>query len=508
MPPNPVIPGFHPDPSVCQVGEDYYLACSSFEYFPGAPIFHSRDLETWQQVGNALDRPSQLRLATAPSSGGMYAPTLRHHDGRFWLITTNVSDRGHFIVTTEDPAGPWSEPVVLDDLPGVDPDLAWDEDGTCWCTFATFGADAGTIAQVAIDPSTGLLLGEPRPIWSGTGLASPEAPHLYRIDDQWYLLVSEGGTSRGHAVSVARAPAATGPFEGCPANPVLSHRSTDSPVQSTGHGDLVRAPDGSWQLLLLGVRPRGGFPGFHVLGRETFRTTVRWAEGWPLPAPVTVDDVRAPSDGDTMSDGDTPPDRTPPGTRERDDFDAPALASRWISVRERVPASFSLSDRPGWLTLHGSGDSLDDPVPTFVGRRQEHHDGRVRALLDPGTGRGGLGVRLDERHHVRIEVADGEVRCIARIGPAIQTLAVRAVEPGPVVLGVDIEASPAHSDVGAPPDTLRLGLETGGTFVPLAELDGRYLSSEVAGGFTGRVIGVFATEGTIAVDWFDYEGGI
>ncbi|WP_328709006.1 glycoside hydrolase family 43 protein [Microbispora hainanensis] len=250
------------------------------------PIFHSRDLTTWNQIGNVLDRPSQLRLRTAPSSGGIYAPTLRHHDGLYMLITTNVSDRGHFIVSAEDPAGPWSDPIVVDGLPSVDPDLAWDEDGTCWCTYATFGAEAGTIMQVPIDPLRGEILDAPRPLWSGTGLAAPEAPHLYRIDGTWYLLIAEGGTARGHAVSVARAPKATGPFEGCPANPVLSHRSTGSTIQNTGHGDLVQAPDGSWHMLLLGVRPRGVTPGFHVLGRETFLRAAM-ALG-PAPAPARL----------------------------------------------------------------------------------------------------------------------------------------------------------------------------------------------------------------------------
>ena len=128
----PVIPGFHPDPSVCRVGEDYYLACSSFEYFPGVPIFHSRDLVDWVQVGNVLDRPEQLRLpAGTVSSGGIYAPTLRHHDGRFWLVVTNVQGDGNLLVHAEDPAGPWSDPVPLPGVHGIDPDLAWDEDGNC-----------------------------------------------------------------------------------------------------------------------------------------------------------------------------------------------------------------------------------------------------------------------------------------------------------------------------------------------------------------------------------------
>ncbi len=189
--PNPVIPGFHPDPSVCRVGDDYYLVCSSFEYFPGIPVFHSRDLIHWTQIGNALDRPAQLRLTAALSSGGIYAPTLRHHDGRFWLIVTNVSEgEGNLLFSATDPAGPWSDPIRLPGVPGIDPDLAWDEDGTCWCTVAG-------VAQVRIDLDTGETFGPPRKLWSGApGAKAPEAPHLYRIGDYWYLLIAEGGTER------------------------------------------------------------------------------------------------------------------------------------------------------------------------------------------------------------------------------------------------------------------------------------------------------------------------
>jgi beta-xylosidase len=168
----PVIPGFHPDPSICRVGEDYYLVCSSFEYFPGIPVFHSRDLVNWTRIGNALDRPGQLDLPVdTPSSGGIYAPTLRHHDGRFWLAVFNVAPGGGTLLfTTTDPAGPWSDPVRVPGVTGIDPDLAWDEDGTCWCTFAG-------IAQVRIDPHTGDTFGTPYPVWSGTpGTAAPEGP--------------------------------------------------------------------------------------------------------------------------------------------------------------------------------------------------------------------------------------------------------------------------------------------------------------------------------------------
>jgi beta-xylosidase len=487
---NPVIPGFHPDPSICRVGADYYLACSSFEYFPGVPLFHSRDLVHWTQIGNALQRPGQLSLPPgSPSSGGIYAPTLRHHDGRFWLITTNVSDGGNLLFTAGDPAGPWSDPVPLPGVEGIDPDLVWDDDGNCWCTTAG-------VVQIRIDPHTGRSFGSPRRLWSGTpGAKAPEAPHLYRIDGYWYLMIAEGGTERGHGVSIARGQGPAGPFEPCPANPILTHRSTDHPVQNTGHADLVQAPDGSWWMLLLGVRPRGGTPGWHVLGRETFLAPVTWVDGWPV--------VGEPSTAVAA-----PPWPLRPGPAEavRDDFDLGELHPRWVSLRHRPAEDCTIGERTGWLTLHARGTSLDESDVTFVGRRQQHLSCRTRALIDPGEGRGGLAVRLDEQHHYEIEAGGGEVRVLARIGPLRTVVASSPVATGPLVLRIEAAVTQAMTDARSGPDTLTLGFEEpDGTFAELASLDGRYLSTEVAGGFTGRVLGVYAAAGTVHVDWFEYH---
>jgi xylan 1,4-beta-xylosidase len=332
---NPVIPGFAPDPSVCRAGGDYHLAVSSFEYVPGVPIWHSRDLVRWRQIGNALDRPEQLALPPdLLASRGVYAPTLRHHDGRFWLVTTVVGGAGTIILTAEDPAGPWSDPVHLD-IPDIDPDLAWDEDGRCWCTFAG-------VRTVPIDPATGTLLGTPQRIWSGTGLQYPEGPHLYRIDGWWYLLLSEGGTECGHALSIARGRSPRGPFEPCPANPVLSHRSTDHPIQNTGHGDLVRARDGSWWMVLLGVRPRGRTPSYHGLGREVFLAPVRWEDGWPVVGPGMPRAGWSRWPGASSS---TRPARTPP-----------AAGARTASRRNRRPAP-----RPPRTTRSSSTSCVPTP---------------------------------------------------------------------------------------------------------------------------------------------------
>ncbi|MET7517715.1 glycoside hydrolase family 43 protein [Streptomyces sp. NPDC005480] len=490
-PTNPVIPGFHPDPSICRVGDDYYLVCSSFEYFPGIPVFHSRDLAHWTQIGNALDRPGQLSLpADMPSSAGIYAPTLRHHDGRFWLVVTNVSKGvGNIVVSATDPAGPWSDPVRLPGVPGIDPDLAWDEDGTCWCTVAG-------VAQVRIDLETGETFGPPKKLWSGEpGAKAPEAPHLYHIGEYWYLLIAVGGTERGHGVSIARGPSPSGPFEPCPANPILTHRSTDHPVQNTGHADLVQAPDGSWWMVMLGVRPGGGTPGWHVLGRETFLAPVTWVDGWPVVGEVALDLPEFPW---PLAPG--------PVEEQRDDFELSELQPSWISLRSRPAEHFTTKDRPGWLTLRARGGSLDEADVIFVGRRQQHLACRARTLVDASQGHGGLAVRLDERHHYAIEASDTEVQVIARVGPLRTVVATEPLPEGPVVLGITIGDPPPPHDARTGPDAISLGFErSDGTFTTLATLDGRYLSTEVAGGFTGRVIGVYAASGTTHFDWFDYE---
>ena len=474
----PVIPGFHPDPSICRVGGTYYLVTSSFEYAPGVPIFRSTDLRSWEQIGHVLDRPSQLDVSKAGPSGGIFAPTLRHYGGRFWMITTNWSDDGgQLLVHAEDPAGPWSEPVRIPSAMGIDPDLAWDDDGTCLMSYAGFGPDGGEgIVQSAIDPLTGEVLTERRWLWSGTGGKFPEGPHLYRIGEWWYLLIAEGGTERGHAVTIARSRSPQGPFESNPTNPLITHRGTDEPVQNTGHADLAERPDGSWAIVYHGVRPRGSSPEWHVLGRETFADDVEWEDGWPVltghvePAggPLTEDLTR---------------DELPPSW---------VVASGWAS--EVVAGADG-----GWRV------SATGAEPVFVGRRQEHLYARVRARLDV-EGAGGITVRIDPTHAVELEVSGGRVRAVWAVGAIRHVLGEADLAPDNE-LEIRLLPDVSHNFfIGRGPDIVVAGVVEGGRFTELGRVDGRYLSTEVAGGMTGRMVGVVAVDGSVLIRSFEYRG--
>ena len=424
-------------------------------------------------------------------SRGAYAPTIRYHDEKFWVITTVTGGEvpNNFYVTAGAAEGPWSDPIRVE-IFGIDPDLSWDSDGTCWVHWSTTGG----IARCRIDDSTGAVLTEPEMTWSGTGLQYPEAPHLYERAGTWYLLVAEGGTERGHAVSIARAPSPTGPWESYPANPILSHRSTSSPIQNTGHGDLVEAPDGSWWMVLLGVRPRGVTPGFHVLGRETFLTSVEWIDGWPVVAPVRLEIERRPAG---------PLEPVPRiENNVRDHFDDDVLAPQWIAIRRPAAEFLSLTTRPGWLTLTGSDETLDSNIPTFVGRRQQHHFCHVRASVElDRSGEAGLAILMDDTSHYEVAVTGDRIIARGRTGPFEVVFGSARRPPGAVVLQIDTRA--VH---GLGPDSVRLCFEDETLEVQvLADLDGRYLSTEVACGFIGRVIGMYAVGCEAAFDWFEYE---
>ncbi|KQW08169.1 beta-xylosidase [Leifsonia sp. Root4] len=464
----PILPGFHPDPTVCRVGDDYYLANSSFEYFPGAPIFHSRDLVSWTQIGNILTTREQFRRTITGPSTGIYGSTLRFHDGRFWFITTNVSDfnSGQVLVHAVDPAGPWSDPVFVPGAIGIDPDLAWDDDGICYLTWHVLDFVVGGqgIAQAPIDLETGTLLEEPYPVWQGSGMMAAEGPHLHRVGEYWYLFLAEGGTERGHCVTVARASSPRGPFEPCPQNPVFTHRSSAHPVQNVGHADLVEAPDGRHAVVYLGARPKGSTPGFHVLGRETYLGGIDWVDGWPV-----FDEARF--------------DFTPGDTTFSDAFGPGPLDVRWVVADGEAEA---LIDRhpSGGLSFFSSGTAAD-----LLCFRVRDLEWTAEAVVDHA---GELRLRLDDRHWCSIEHNQGVVRATVRIGDIEQELGQFESGTDLVVLrlqAVPPASAPAPFGHGGPDDIL-LSADAGDGFIELARLDGRYFATEIAAGFTGRMLAI------------------
>jgi xylan 1,4-beta-xylosidase len=498
---NPILPGFHPDPSICRVGSDYYLVTSSFEYFPGVPIFHSRDLIHWKHIGHCLTRPSQLPLQKAGSSRGIFAPTLRYHSGTYFMVTTNVSGGGNFYVTANDPAGKWSEPVWLQEKSGgIDPSFFFDDDGKVYFTRQGNG-ERGGVFQCEYDLNNKKLLDVPKMIWAGTGGIWPEGPHLYKIDKTYYLMIAEGGTSYGHMETIARSPSPWGPFEPCPHNPILTHKNRPGhPIQATGHADLVQAKDKSWWLVFLGVRPHGG--NFHHLGRETFLAPVTWDnDGWPVVNENgTVElNMSAP----LISSYPWKADPT------RDDFNSGALNLCWNFLRNPDEGNWTLSDRSGWMRVKGTLISLDDEdTPAFVGRRQEHFKCKVSTLMEFNPREegqeAGLVVRANEKYHYDLVVSKekGKRQIIfrTRVNGESKIKNQKVLEDGLVTLCVEAKED-QYEFFYSPPDKPLQSLGTAPT---------KELSTEVAGGFTGVYFGMYATHTSSGpmppadFDWFEY----
>jgi len=436
---NPIISGCYPDPSICRVGDDYYMVHSSFEFFPGVPIFHSKDLVHWRQIGHCLTHKSQLKLDRVRASGGIYAPTIRYYEGTFYMITTGVDCGGNFYVTAKNPAGPWSEPVWLD-RSGMDPSLFFDDDGIVYYTRHE-GQGDGYIAQRTLNLETGKLEGPLKKVWGGTGGVWAEGPHIYKVNGKYYLMISEGGTSYDHMVTVARSDSPWGPFESNPDNPIFTHRNRPKhPIQALGHADMVETPDG-WWMVCLGIRPQGGH--FHHIGRETFLVPVTWSDkGWPVVNGNGTLEMSLPAPKLPQHPFEKPP--------VRDNFDGDKLAMQWNFLRNPYEDDFSLTARPGYLRLNGSAVTLNDQdSPAFVGRRQTDLNCVASTLLefDPNSENeeAGLVARQNDKHHYEIGVTlrQGKRQVFFRKvlkGKTMDPIKYADTQPGPVTLSV--KASP------------------------------------------------------------------
>ncbi len=501
---NPVLPGFYPDPSITRAGEDYYLVCSSFEYFPGVPIFHSRDLIHWKQIGHVLDRISQLDIRSCASSDGIYAPTIRYHEGIFYMITTDVRGKGNFYVTAENPAGPWSDPVIVP-YGGIDPSLMFDDDGKVYVTTQQGANYDSHVIQYEIDIATGKALSEPVVIWTGDGGPWLEGPHLYKINGLYYIMAASGGTAKEHREIIGRSASPYGPFERL-AEPILTHKDIDHPIQYLGHADLIEGPDGGWWAVFLGVRL--GENGYGVLGRETYLAPVHWtADGWPV-----IDN----NEGTVQLEMKVPrpPYSEPAPVRDsgRHDFDGSILPYDLTFLRNPAAGSWSLGERPGWLALKGQSAGLCDiGQVAFICRRQQQVAGEWSTLLELTSEEegieAGICARMNERAHYEIGMrnSSGKSTVFARL--TVKGQARLAAE-------VPVTAGRVFLKIAADYNEYRLLYSLNGKeWTRLAAGSAYALSPQAVegNGFTGVVIGLYAAgkgkaaEASAYFDWFDYR---
>lgn len=478
---NPVIRGFYPDPSVCRAGETYYLACSSFQYFPGVPLFESSDLVHWKQTGHCLTRESQVNLHKVPSSGGVFAPTLRYHDGRFYMVTNNNTFSSNFYIFTDDISGEWSDPVFVDQE-GIDPSLLFDG-GRVYFTSNGTGKDGKPcILQCEIDIETGQKLTESIPVWSGSGGRFLESPHLYHIGDWYYLMAAEGGTEYGHMVTYARSQNPYGPYEEYPHNPVLTNRDLGgnlSMIQGIGHGDLVETADGKYYMVCLGFRQSSTWQQYHHLGREVFLVPVQWQEdGWFTAGENGI--VREWTEGGEI----------PPQEENRYDLDFAVSVPdnpRWCYLRDYRKENYRFEEHK--LYLRGSRITLDEAdSPTFTGVRQSEFDTSFHVAVKGDAKEAGVTFYMDECQHYDLfcKNIQGKRTIVLRIriGDAMQTLAERVLEGEEKAVLEVVSDKEKYCFYGF----------CKGEKCFLGKAGTKYLSTEVAGGFTGVVMGLYAVD--------------
>lgn len=518
---NPVLPGFHADPSVCRAGDDFYLVNSTFQYFPGVPVFHSKDLVNWEQVGNCLTRPSQVDLTGNDEGSGIYAPTIRYNNGRFYMVTTVFPSRKHFYVWTDNPAGEWSDPIVIPfDIGSCDPTLFFD-DGKTYFLWKN-----GDIKICEIDIETGKQLGDIHHLGIGLGGRYPEGPHIYKKDGYYYMMLAEGGTEHGHHVNILRSRSLFGPYEPNKANPILTHFSMEmqnSNIQGLGHADFVQAPDNSWWMICLGYRTSGYLQ--HVMGRETFLAPVRWDEGaWPV----------VNSNGTIAIDMKCPtlplvPMQKDPVKEEfnyvkrnvsKESYASIGLPMGWHSLCNPTYSNYSLTERKGYLRLRPTAKTISEKAsPTFVARRQTELQFTATACIDlshlaEGTEAGITAYATALSHYdVVVEKRNGKLfaKSNVRLGQTAHCEKEIALKDTKCYLRIWSDAQYYYMEVSADGskavNSEQLTVNNG-NFTPLAKMEYRYLSTETNGGFTGVMLGLFAqggSKGYADVDWFEYK---
>lgn len=472
---NPIVRGFYPDPSVCYADGKYYMVCSSFQYFPGVPLFESDNLVNWKQIGYVITRKNQVYLENINSSGGIFAPTIRYNDGRFYMVTTNDTTHENFYVYTDDIHGEWSDPITVDQG-GIDPSLLF-VDGHCY--FMSNGQDEEGIPgviQCEINVETGEKITKSKCIWQGNGGRFLESPHLYHIKGEFYLMAAEGGTEYGHMITYARGKSVWGPFENYPKNPVLTNRNK-APyiIQGIGHGDLICDRNGDWHIVSLGFRQMHIWMAYHTLGREVFLTPVTFGEdGWFTAGVDGTTDECYEIQGDFEQDKEI---------CYRFDNTDPAID--WCYLRHPNPESYVLSKEA--FVLRGTKVTLNEAAsPTWIGLRQRDFEFDLSVCVKTEGGEGGVCLYMNENEHYDLLVREGQegYEAVLRlnVGDIHHEQAVVALDNNHAKLLICGEPTMYH---------FALQKENGET-IKLGSAQAKYLSTEVSGGFTGVMTALYA----------------
>lgn len=478
---NPVIKGFYPDPSVCFAEGKYYLVSSSFQYFPGVPLFESEDLVNWKQIGYVLTRKNQVMLDKINSSGGVFAPTIRYNDGRFYMVTTNDTTHQNFYVYTDDIYGEWSDPIFVNQG-GIDPSLLFDDGHTYFISNGTDEEGKSGVIQCEIDIATGEKLTPGKCIWQGSGGRYLESPHMYKINGGYYLMAAEGGTEYGHMITYARADSVWGEFKGYEKNPVLTNRNkAPEIIQGIGHGDLICDKYGDWHILCLGFRQMHMWMPYHHLGREVFLTPVQFGEdGWFTAGRDGTTDKEYEIQGDFSQE-----------EKKLYTFENTDPKIDWSFMRHPDMDNYILEKNK--FTLKGTDITLNDTdSPTFIALRQRDFFFDMSVKVNIDCGEAGITVYHCENEHYDIALRkNGEGY------EAVLWLNIGGIKHEQAT--VPVKGSSSELIIEADNFGYTLGVKAEGEKITLGGGSAKYLSSEVCGGFTGVMLGLYAQGNNTAV---------